>query len=239
MKILWSMCSDLSSDVLAETTNAAFSALSKFNRTHFKCSYLPEKFQERLKERNKKIMGKEENKDKSIDEIFPQVPASCYLDMFSNLKRTSYKGFKQFMISALTEELDSIPRRLQNNREKVFTEDDQQTIQKNFFDLIKGFLVDETKTSLDGLETTTDSCSFILYCYEVMPSKNSSGKPMKLNAASCWAAYEKVLRLLLTKCSFQLTGDSLPGLNKGLENFLQKAFNANVQVNSLKIVFIL
>lgn len=229
MKTLWSMCSF--TDDNDSTTDAAFSALSKFNRTHFKCSYLPELFQERLKDRNKKLMSKEENKDRSIDELFVQVPASCYLDMFGYLLPSAYKGFKQFLTAALTDEIDSIPRRLQNNREKIYTEDDQQTIQKNFYDLVRTYLSNETTLSLADLEKSRSASSFVLYCYEIMPNKNSSGKAMKVSPEASWTAYEKTLRLLLAKCSFQLDGNSLNKLAKGWECFLQKAFDSCVQVS--------
>ena len=66
-----------------ETTSSALSALGKFNRTHFKCSYLPKTFQEIIINKNKKLVNLEANKDKSIDEIFLQVPASCYIDIFN------------------------------------------------------------------------------------------------------------------------------------------------------------
>jgi hypothetical protein len=52
--------------------------------------------------------------------------------------------------AALTEEIDSIPRRSTfAAREKIYTENDQQTIQKNFYSIIKSYLVDEIKTALE------------------------------------------------------------------------------------------
>ncbi len=164
------MCK-LTDENLNETTNSAFAALSKFNRTNFKCSYLPEvvatmiytykipfntfilqwiKYQEKLKERNRKILNLEENKAKTIDELFSQIPASCYFDIFKNLNPVVYQGFSEFLNAALTEEIDSIPRRSTfAAREKIYTENDQQTIQKNFYSIIKSYLVDEIKTALE------------------------------------------------------------------------------------------
>lgn len=75
-----------------ETTSAALSALGKFNRSHFKCSHLPKAFQDNLTNRNKKLVNLEANKDKTIDELFLQVPASCYIDIFNHLNSQAYEG---------------------------------------------------------------------------------------------------------------------------------------------------
>ena len=34
----------------------------------------------------------EENKEKSLDEIFPIVPAFCYIDLFNYLESGTYPG---------------------------------------------------------------------------------------------------------------------------------------------------
>ena len=46
-----------------------------------------------MKEKYSKIFTCEENKEKSIDDLFQQVPASCYLDLFNLTKQTSYNGY--------------------------------------------------------------------------------------------------------------------------------------------------
>ena len=74
------------------TTSAALNALSKFNRAHFKCSHLPDILQEELKARNGKLCNIEINKDKSIDDLFPEVPASCYFDIFNSIDPKAYGG---------------------------------------------------------------------------------------------------------------------------------------------------
>ena len=65
------------------------------------------------------------------------------------------------MKSGLTEEIDSIPRRSTYfAREKVYTEDDQQIMQKNVYETIKNYLNEETKLGINELqsgETSIDS----------------------------------------------------------------------------------
>ncbi len=96
IRILWSMSCNKTNEV--EVNSAAFSALSKFKRAHFKCSFLNAYVQEALKERNRKLVSMEANKDKTIDEIFAAgVPASCYLDIFRHLDVRAYSGFKEFL----------------------------------------------------------------------------------------------------------------------------------------------
>ncbi len=69
------------------------------------------------------------------------------------------------MKSGLTEEIDSIPRRSTYfAREKVYTEDDQQIMQKNVYETIKNYLNEETKLGINELqsgETSIDSETFI------------------------------------------------------------------------------
>lgn len=50
--------------------------------------------QEKLKEKNAKIIQLEENKEKTLDDIFPNVPASCYVDLLYSLSPESYEGNK-------------------------------------------------------------------------------------------------------------------------------------------------
>ena len=69
------------------------------------------------------------------------------------------------MQAGLTDEIDSIPRRSTYfAREKVYTEDDQQIMQKNVYETIKSYLNEETKLGISELqsgETSIDSESFI------------------------------------------------------------------------------
>lgn len=55
-------------------------------------------------------------------------------------------------VTILAEEIDSIPRRtISFAREKVYTHDDQQTAQKNFYDIIRAYLVDECKRDIEKM----------------------------------------------------------------------------------------
>jgi len=192
-----------------EVNSAAFSALSKFKRAHFKCSFLDANVQEALKERNRKLVSMEANKDKTIDEIFAAgVPASCYLDIFRHLDVRAYSGFKEFLVAGLVDEIDSMPRRVQSGREKVVTEDEQQTRQNSFYAVLGGFLGEEARQSVERLETEgggkAESAGFLLDCPDVGcdgGQRSSGGKAMKVNPVTQWESYEKTLRLLLTKVS--------------------------------------
>lgn len=194
----------------SSVTSAAFSALSKFNRTHFKCSHLPEITQQNLKNRNKKLLSIEINKDKTIDELFPNgIPASCYFDICRSLDPIAYAGFKEFITTALADEIDNMPRRLQSNRETIVTEDDQQTIQRNFYELIKEYLNGEMKISLGELEQVRLGGSeegidnYLVNCYEAgAGGKTFGNKSVKLNSVKLWHEYEKTFRLLLTKVGY-------------------------------------
>ncbi len=207
IRILWSMSCNKTNEI--EVNSAAFSALSKFKRAHFKCSFLDDNVQEALKERNRKLVSMEANKDKTIDEIFAAgVPASCYLDIFRHLDVRAYSGFKEFLVAGLVDEIDSMPRRVQSGREKVVTEDEQQTRQNSFYAVLGGFLGEEARQSVERLETEgggkAESAGFLLDCSDVGCAggqRSSGGKAMKVNPVTQWESYEKTLRLLLTKVS--------------------------------------
>jgi len=209
VKILWSMSSSKSND--SEVNSAAFSALSKFKRGHFKCSFLEQNVQEALKERNRKLVNMEVNKDKTIDELFSTgVPASCYLDIFKSLNANALPGFKDLLVAGLVDEIDSMPRRMQSGHEKVFTDDDQQIKLNSFYAIVNEFLNDEIRKSFEILESEDVAKLeglqgiFLLNSYDIMcfsGQKNSSGKIMKVNPVTEWENYEKVLRLLFTKVS--------------------------------------
>jgi hypothetical protein len=50
------------------------------------------KIQLKLKERNAKLFLAEENKEKSLNDLFPQIPSICYIDLFNTTDSQSYTG---------------------------------------------------------------------------------------------------------------------------------------------------
>ena len=97
----------------------------------------------------------EENKEKSLNELFPRIPSICYIDYFQSLNPDTYEGLSSLFKSILTEEIDSIPRRsVSFAKEKVFSQDEQQMAQKNFYDHIKNYLVDEYKNCFYQIENS-------------------------------------------------------------------------------------
>lgn len=111
------------------------------------------KIQDKLKEKNPRIMQLEENKEKSLNEIFLQIPASCYIDLFSSLDEQTFSGLGKLFRSILTEEIDSVPRRAVSfAKEKLYSQDDQQMAQKSFYDLVRNYLSDEYKVDLQKIE---------------------------------------------------------------------------------------
>lgn len=45
-----------------------------------------------MKEKQKPILSLKENEEKSLDEIFVKVPASCYIDLFKETSCNAYEG---------------------------------------------------------------------------------------------------------------------------------------------------
>lgn len=95
----------------------------------------------------------EENKDKSINEIFAKVPSQCFMDYFESLEPEAYPGLACLFGRILGTEIDSIPRRsISFAKEKIFSEDEQIVSRKYFYDHIKNFLSDEFREDLIRLE---------------------------------------------------------------------------------------
>lgn len=140
----------------------------------------------------------EQNLEKTLDEIFEKIPAACYFDLFYSLNPTAYEGLKLFMQKFLSEEIDSIPRHsIFNAKEKEFTVDEQQRVQKSFYKLIKDYLNDDFNSNLN--KNTKIDGIYLVYCYDSPVELNTAGKPIKRQILMNWNNYEKNLALLVTK----------------------------------------
>ncbi|CAF0861948.1 unnamed protein product [Brachionus calyciflorus] len=235
MQSLWSL-SDPIENVNQEKwkiISAALKELSKFNKINFKCSFLPSFIQEKVKERNKKILDFEENKEKSLNEIFPRIQSICYIDLFQSLEPESYEGLAVLFKNMLTEEIDSIPRRsVSFAKEKIFSQDEQHMAQKNFYEHIKHFLVDEYNNSLYLIESSSAhniDVGYILYCYDAPADRNREGNIAKKHIKSYWKNYEKTLSLILQKGIFNLAEENLDYFTKGFNRFINNSYNACIQ----------
>lgn len=95
----------------------------------------------------------DENKDKSINELFPKVPCQCFMDYFESLEPEAYPGLTYLFDRILCSEIDSIPRRsISFAKEKIFSEDEQIVSKKYFYEHVKNFLFDEFREDLNRLE---------------------------------------------------------------------------------------
>lgn len=152
VETLWSLVDNTAA------VNSALVELSKFRKDAFKISYLPSKVLQSFREKCRKLIDAEENKGKSLDEIFPQIQASCYIDLFRHLDETSRHGLGELFKSILAEELDSMPRRIKSlAREKVYSEDEQRAAQKGFYDQLKTYLAEQYNHDLSKQESISES----------------------------------------------------------------------------------
>ena len=92
----------------------------------------------------------EENKEKSLDDLFPQIPSTCYLNLLNSVNQVAYEGFGDFLKIILVDEIDSMSRRsISMAKEKLYSKDNQKQIQKNLNDLIDRYLREENKMSIE------------------------------------------------------------------------------------------
>ncbi len=150
---------------------------SVFIKILFNIIYI-NKIQNGLKQKNAKIFLLEENTDKNIDDIFKQIPSTCYLDLFRSVTSDSYEGklFLKFWIlndifyyriclkklglaelfgSFLIYEIDNMPRRYFAS-EKYYTKDEQKTTQENLYDVTNSFLIEIYTSFLHGKDDLTN-----------------------------------------------------------------------------------
>ncbi len=142
----------------------------------------------------------EANQTKSIDELFPQISASCFLDIFHALSPSAYAGLSEYFQLLSTEEINSMPRRaLYQAREKIYSIDDQQSVQKRFYSLAKNFLSEENESRMKTFDSTNFNIACLLYSYEAPGDRNAEGVIVKRHIASHWRGYEETFGILLTK----------------------------------------
>ena len=196
-------------------TSSALKALSKFKREHLKCSTFPsqvnffklakcckvlrcfilKKIQENLKEKHLKSFKIDEEKEnaKNIDEIFPRVPATCFMDVYYLIK-CSEEGLSEFFQMLLIEEIETIPRRaVYEARERVYSVDEQMNVKCRVELLISNFQ-DKQELQQQG----EINMSYILYAYEAHGELNAEGQLVKRHVHTNWQAYEQTLKLLMS-----------------------------------------
>ena len=135
------------------------------------------------------------NQMKTVDELFPRIPASCLMDLFFSLNHRHYKGLSEFLQNFIVDEINTMPRRaIYEAREKVLTIDEQQNAQKRLYSLVKIYVDDihgETKKEA-GLALT-----YLLYGYEAPGDRNVDGHVLKRHVHSNWQANEETLKKIM------------------------------------------
>jgi hypothetical protein len=199
LRLLWNLCQFDNSH--AEMTNISLASISKFRISQLKCSYFPQLIIEKLKIKYKKTMDDEQNMNKSIDEIFVKIPASCFMDLFDALQPGSYAGYSRLIINLLTHELNTMPKRVfYLNRERLLTS--EENIEKNrlLFDCLNQYTYEHSQRTLKFMSDAKD-VSYLLYAYDVRVEKNREGKPTRRHKSMFWRNYEQTLVLIITKVS--------------------------------------
>ncbi|RNA08178.1 hypothetical protein BpHYR1_011693, partial [Brachionus plicatilis] len=196
--------------------------------------------QEKLKERNKKLLDLEENKEKSINDIFPKIPSLCYMDYFESLEPEAYPGLAPLFDRMLSTEIDSIPRRsISFAKEKIFSGDEQLMSKKYLNEHLKKFLTDEYTADLAELDSGQNlEIGYILYSYEPHADRNLEGKIAKKHIKSYWKNYEKTLALILRKAKIDINEDNLYYFANGFNNFVKRSYHACIQKSEIKHFFI-
>ena len=161
---------------------------------------MKKKIQEKLKEKHAKVFKDELNQMKTIDELFPKIPASCFMDLFYSFNHKFYDGLREYIQKLLIEEINTMPRRaLYEAREKILTIDEQQNAQKRFYSLVKSYVDDfhtETKQ-----EVVLD-ISYFLYGYEAPGDRNADGHVLKKHLHSNWLANETIYKNITLNVGF-------------------------------------
>ena len=157
-----------------------------------------------MREKYHKIFALEENKEKSIDELFDKVPAICYGSLLDDVLNASaaatesssraLDGLGELYELLVRDEIESMPRRVAH--EKSVSTDEQRTMQSSVYDRIGSFLVDEfSNTSSDD----DDDALFYLFGYEAPVERNKEGNLFKRHILTYWKSYADTLSHLLER----------------------------------------
>ncbi|XP_059148656.1 focadhesin-like [Physella acuta] len=163
---------------LSEVRSAAFHALSQFSGSQFCVSHLPKTVTAELYQQADLVAKQQaeagDDTVVSVDQMFPQVPGSCYVDILKTVSDgDSIQGYTKFLQSLAHSEAANLPR-------SVFFSSLRRhgSTQDNSVEMIPNFLLQQyDKCKQPGLRPGL--AAGLLFCYDPPLEVGRDGRPRK------------------------------------------------------------
>ncbi|XP_060084932.1 focadhesin-like, partial [Ylistrum balloti] len=177
---------------------AAFQALSMYRADQFKVSYLPRHVTEDLTEQAEHI-SREEEREISVDEMFPQVPAQCYTRLLKTLPTEVLSDYEAFLAAMVAKEVIELPRGIYHSSR---WRQSAATNQSKAIGSIPAFIMGHyNKTKQPGLRPGLAVST--LFCFDPPVEVGRDGRPRKHYITSHSKNFQQMFKTLLQEVPIQ------------------------------------
>ncbi|OWF34881.1 focadhesin-like isoform X2 [Mizuhopecten yessoensis] len=177
---------------------AAFQALAMYRADQFKVSHLPRHITEDLRQQAEHLSNEEE-REVSVDELFPQVPALCYTRLLKTLPKEVLPDYEAFLAAMLAKEVADLPRGIYHSS---LWRQSAATNQSKAIGSIPAFITGHYyKTKQPGLRPGLAVST--LFCYDPPLEVGRDGRPRKHYIITHGKNFQQMFKTLLQEVPIQ------------------------------------
>lgn len=177
---------------------AAFQALAMYNTDQFKVSFLPQHVTEDLRQQAEQ-RSLEEERDITVDEVFPSVPSLCYTRLLRTLPTEVLPDYEAFLAAMVAKEVTNLPRGIYHSSQWRQT---AAANQNKAIGSIPAFVTGHyNKTKQPGLRPGLAVST--LFCYDPPLDVGRDGRPRKHYVITHSKNFQQMFKTMLNEVPIQ------------------------------------